>query len=72
MKLSVSLPEDDVAFLDDFAERAGVTSRSAALHQAIRLLRAADLGDAYEDAWTEWDAAGEAESWEPTTADGIR
>ena len=43
MKLSVSLPEEDVAALDAYARAAGLPSRSAALHHAIRLLRQAGV-----------------------------
>jgi Arc/MetJ-type ribon-helix-helix transcriptional regulator len=71
VKLSVSLPEDDVAFLDAYAEAQGIASRSAALHKAVRALRATELGAAYEEAWDEWDAT-EAESWDATVADGLR
>lgn len=70
MKISVSLPDDDVAFLDHLAERAGMGSRSAALRMAIDLLRARELGPAYADAWQEW-AEGDAEAWEVTAADGL-
>ena len=70
MKLSVSLPDEDVAFLDAYAESQGIESRSAALHKAVRALRASELAAAYEDAWDEWSAT-EAEAWEPTVADGI-
>lgn len=38
MKLSVSLPDDDVVFLNDYAE-AHALSRSAVVHEAIRGLR---------------------------------
>lgn len=71
MKVSVSLPEDDVAFLDDYAKLQKST-RSAALHKAVRLLRAAGLGAAYERAWLEWSESGEAEVWETAVGDGIR
>lgn len=71
MKMSVSLPEDDVAFIDSYAEHAGAKSRSAVLHQAIELLRSADLEDAYAAAWQEWDESGDSELWDSTTADGI-
>lgn len=71
MKLSVSLPDEDVEFLDSYAESAGISTRSAALHRAIRLLRASSLGPAYESAWHEWDADGGAESWDIVTADGL-
>jgi Arc/MetJ-type ribon-helix-helix transcriptional regulator len=71
MKVSVSLPEDDVAFLDRYADEHGDASRSAALQRAIRLLRASELHDAYRDAWQEWEESGEAEAWESTSADGL-
>jgi len=70
MKVSVSLPDDDVEFLDSYAEREGFASRSAVLHKAVRLLRASELGVAYEDAWAEWHASDDAPLWEATIADG--
>jgi len=71
MKVSVSLPDEDVEFLDSYARAQGYPSRSAALHEAVRLLRSAELGGAYEDAWQEWAGSGEAEVWETTTGDGM-
>jgi len=71
MKVSVSLPEDDVQFLDAYADSQGYPSRSAVLHKAVRLLRAADLGADYEDAWSEWASSGAGEAWETTAADGL-
>lgn len=70
MKLSVSLPDEDIAFLDAYAESQGIASRSAVLHKAVRALRVSELGAAYEDAWDEWNAT-DAEAWEQTVADGI-
>lgn len=72
MKLSVSLPDEDVGFLDAYAAAQGFPSRSAVVHRAVRLLRASELGAAYEEAWREWAAAGEADAWEATTADGLQ
>lgn len=69
MKVSISLPEDDVAFLDDYARARG-DSRSAALHRAVRLLRERGLGAEYAAAWDDWDAADEA-LWDAATGDGI-
>ena len=69
MKVSVSLPDEDVDFLDTYARAQGFASRSAALHEAVRLLRAAELTDAYAEAWQEWSSSGEAELWEPVTGD---
>ncbi len=71
MKLSVSLPNDDVEFLDQYARTQGYDSRSAVVHRAVRLLRSTELGDAYADAWSEWSNAGEADGWEITVGDGM-
>lgn len=71
MKVSVSLPDDDVRFLDEYAQAAGMDSRSAAVHKAVRLLRAAELGAAYQAAWDEWFASADAELWDSTVGDGI-
>ncbi len=71
MKVSVSLPEDDVEFLDAYADARGIASRSAVLHKAVRLLRASGLGGAYEEAWKEWASEGEADLWNVTVDDGL-
>ncbi|HUF34025.1 MAG TPA: ribbon-helix-helix domain-containing protein [Acidimicrobiales bacterium] len=70
MKLSVSLPDEDVDFLDRYASNQGIGSRSAAVRRAVRLLRASELGPAYEDAWADW-ADGSDEVWEPSVGDGL-
>ncbi len=71
MKVSVSLPSEDVDFLDGYAREQGLGSRSAAVHRAIRVLRTAELGGTYEAAWAEWTVAGDEEAWEATSADGL-
>ncbi len=71
MKVSVSLPDDDVEFLDEFAAARGIGSRSAAVQKAVRLLRASELGPAYEDAWTEWSDSDDSRLWESTAGDGL-
>jgi Arc/MetJ-type ribon-helix-helix transcriptional regulator len=71
MKVSVSLPGDDVRFLDEYAKDRGLDSRSAAVHKAVRLLRTAELAAAYEHAWDQWAADGDAEAWEPAAGDGL-
>ena len=67
MKVSVSLPDADVAFLDEFVAESGLDSRSAAVQQAIRLLRSSALGASYAAAWDEF----EGTEWETTSADGL-
>ncbi|MBT8192447.1 MAG: ribbon-helix-helix domain-containing protein [Acidimicrobiia bacterium] len=71
MKLSVSLPDEDVEFLDQYAQTQGYESRSAVVHKAVRLLRAADLGGDYADAWQEWSESGDAHAWDTVVADGL-
>jgi Arc/MetJ-type ribon-helix-helix transcriptional regulator len=71
MKVSVSLPDEDVEFLDTYVKDYSAGSRSAALHKAVGLLRAAQLADAYEDAWASWSSSGDAEVWDTALADGL-
>jgi Arc/MetJ-type ribon-helix-helix transcriptional regulator len=71
MKISVSLPEEDVAFLDDYAKEAEGSSRSAAVHDAIALLRTAHLMTDYAQAFDEWIDSGEAAVWDAVVADGL-
>lgn len=71
MKVSVSLPEEDVAFLDTYAQSQGISSRSAVVHRAVRLLRASELADDYEEAFGSWSAEGEAAAWEVVAADAL-
>lgn len=71
MKVSVSLPDDDIEFLDAYARTQGVGSRSAAIHQAVRLLRASRLTSDYAKAWDEWAAGDDRRAWESTVGDGL-
>ena len=71
MKISVSLPEEDVAFLDAYAQEAEGLSRSAAVHDAIALLRTARLMTDYAQAFDEWIDSGEAAVWDAVVADGM-
>jgi len=67
----VSLTEDDIATLDEYVRTAGLPSRSAAVQQAVRQLRRRDLQKAYTEAYVEWDASGERDWWDASTADGL-
>ncbi|GAB3539069.1 type II toxin-antitoxin system antitoxin MazE9 [Arthrobacter tecti] len=71
MKLSVSLPDEDVAILDEFARSTGLPSRSAALHHAVGMLRLPELERDYEAAWDDWEASGDHATWDATAADGV-
>lgn len=71
MKISVSLPTDDLAFVDEYAARTGAASRSMVIHQAIGLLRMSELEESYAETWLDWDASEDARLWRATVADGI-
>lgn len=72
MKVSVSLPGEDIQFLDAYAREQGLESRSAAVHRAVRLLRTAELAGTYEAAWEEWAAEDDGTLWESTIGDGLK
>ena len=69
MKVSVSVPDEDIEFLDDYVKTHRVASRSAALQRAIRLLRASELTDSYAAAFSEWSDDGDQDAWDTATAD---
>jgi Arc/MetJ-type ribon-helix-helix transcriptional regulator len=71
MKLSVSLPDEDIATLDEFARKTGLASRSAALQHAVRMLRLPELEQDYAAAWDEWQASGQHAAWAATDSDGL-
>lgn len=66
MKISASLPPEDVEFLDEYAATHRDT-RSGALQRAVALLRHRDLGDQYELAWE----SDNADDWDATAGDGL-
>ena len=66
-KLSISLPDDDVAFLDEL----NAESRSAAVHKAIDLARSLSLVDDYTAAYDEWVSSGDAKLWDGVIGDGL-
>jgi Arc/MetJ-type ribon-helix-helix transcriptional regulator len=71
VKISVSLPEEDLAFLDAYAQEHDFPSRSAALRHALSVLRSGTLAPAYEDAWKSW-SPSETAAWSAGSADGLR
>ncbi|MEV0560141.1 ribbon-helix-helix domain-containing protein [Dactylosporangium sp. NPDC050588] len=71
MKVSVSLPADDISFVDAYARRRGDASRSSVLHQAIELLRLSEMEQSYADAWDEWEHTDDAALWDSAVGDGI-
>ncbi|BBZ67313.1 antitoxin MazE9 [Mycolicibacterium insubricum] len=71
MKLSVSLSDDDVSTLDAYVARIGLPSRSAGVQRAIQMLRHPDLEKDYAEAWGEWDAGEDSESWDNVIGDGL-
>lgn len=69
MKVSVSVPDEDVEFLDNYVKTHRFASRSAAVQRAIRLLRASELTDSYAAAFTEWSDDPDSDAWDTAIAD---
>ncbi len=72
MKVSVSLTDEDLKFVDEQTDAGLFASRSAAVQAAIRLLRDRTYVDSYAAAWDEWDDSGDSALWESTALDGLR
>ncbi|MGI8684371.1 MAG: ribbon-helix-helix domain-containing protein [Acidimicrobiales bacterium] len=70
MKLSVSIPDEDVEFIDRYASEHAVASRSGVVKRALTLLRANELGEAYAQAWEEWRKSG-GDAWDAASSDGL-
>ncbi len=71
MKVSVSLPQDDIEFLDEETRAGRYPSRSAAMKAAVTVLRQAAITDSYAEAWDEWEQSGDDVLWESTASDGL-
>ncbi|MFB9660862.1 ribbon-helix-helix domain-containing protein [Glycomyces mayteni] len=71
MKVSLSIPDEDIRFLDKYAHDHGFPSRSAAVQHCIALLRNAELKQQYKLAMQEWRDSPDSELWESTVGDGL-
>ncbi len=69
MKLSVSLPDEDVAFLDQVASDRSLDSRSAAVQAAVRALREQSMVEDYLEAYLEH--RDDSHAWDAVTGDGL-
>jgi hypothetical protein len=66
----VRLPDEDVEFLDQYAQTQGFESRCAASTRPCAR-SAPQLGADYASAWAEWSGSGEAAGWNAVAADGL-
>lgn len=71
MKISVSIPEPDVEFLDTYAAEHTLGSRSAAIQRAVEALRLSALPGSYAEAWVEWDDDESKGLWDAAATDGL-
>ncbi len=69
MKVSVSVPDEDIEFLDNYVKTHQFASRSAAMRRAIRLLRASELFESYAAAFAEWSDDPGSDAWDAASAD---
>lgn len=66
----MSILAEDVEFIDRYANRHGVSTRSGVIRRALTQLRSTELGDDYAAAWQEWSTT-EAGAWEAAAGDGL-
>jgi Arc/MetJ-type ribon-helix-helix transcriptional regulator len=71
MKLSISVPDEQMALIDRVMTAQGLTSRSAAIQQGIELWLNQALVDDYAAAFKEWDRSGDSTAWETVVGDGL-
>lgn len=71
MKLSISLPDEDVALVDAYRRKHEIESRSAVVHRALQLLGTSSLSAEYEAAFQEWDGGEDTALWSAAIHDGI-
>jgi len=71
MKLSISLPDKDVAFIDRYIAKHSERSRSAVIQKALDILLTEQLVEDYAEAFREWKESGEEEVWDAAAGDGL-
>ena len=71
MKLSISLPKEEVEFLDAYARSQDIKTRSGVIKTALHLLRTTALVDDYAAAWTEWKDDDDSYAWDLSSGDGV-
>ena len=71
MKLSISLHEEEVGFIDAYARSQGIKSQSGVVKAALRLLRTMELADDYAAAWTEWGDDDDTRAWNLSSGDRL-
>lgn len=68
-KVSISLEQQLVDFLEGYQQQHGIKSRSEVISQGLKLLRERELERQYEGAIEEWES--EAELWDSVAGDGL-
>ena len=71
MKVSVSLPDEDVEFLDRYAASSGHRLSIRRTPQGRPPAQGDGVGPAYEQAWADWASDDDSDLWETTTGDGL-
>jgi antitoxin ParD1/3/4 len=65
-KLSVSLPDSLVRFVESYRKKHALRSRSQVFEEAVKLLRSRELEAAYREA-----SMGSDKAWESPASDGL-
>ena len=70
-KISISLPNDLIYYLDDCIREHHFEGRSEVIAHALRAMRERELETAYAAASQEWDGSEDARIWDSALADGL-
>lgn len=68
---TITLSEADDEFLQLYVEMHPGMTRSGAIRDAVGLLKAAELEEAFRAAFAEWSDSQDADMWERTVGDGF-
>lgn len=71
VKISISLEDKDLTFLDKYASDHSLDTRSAAMRKAIDALRKEELARQYEQAFSEWEGSEDQKFWDRFSGDGM-
>jgi Arc/MetJ-type ribon-helix-helix transcriptional regulator len=71
MKISISLQDEVVEYVDSCVKLQRAANRSAAIQKAIRLMKMMEMAPQYQAEWQEWEKSEDAGLWDNALSDGL-
>lgn len=71
MKISISLPSEQVAFIERYRKAHQLDNRSEAFQHVLSELQEKELEEAYRAAGEEWKNSEDAALWDNVSGDGL-